>query len=109
VVFYNGDAELAPGLTVHATGGDELKPTRVVLADPRLVIVEAIEMDQQLHVALETEQRILGERVEGRERDASAHKPVVHQLVLLGVSGFAIVASRAHGAGSATRKALATR
>jgi hypothetical protein len=62
------------------------------------VIVEAIEMDQQLHVALEAEQRVLRERVEGREKDASAHKPVVHQLVLLGVSGFAIVASRPHGA-----------
>src|SRR6266566_291436 len=36
--------------------------------------------------------------MEGREKDASAQKPVVHRLVLLGVSGFAIVASRAHGA-----------
>src|SRR6516165_5983681 len=41
-------------------------------------------MDQQLHVALEAEQRVLRERVEGREKDASAHKPVVHRLVLLG-------------------------
>jgi hypothetical protein len=36
--------------------------------------------------------------VEGCEKDASAHKPVDHRLVLSGVSGFAIVASRAHGA-----------
>jgi hypothetical protein len=56
----------------------------VVLADPRLVIVEAIEMDQQLHVALEAEQRVLRERVEGREKDAGAYKPVIHRLVLLG-------------------------
>src|SRR6516164_4262195 len=74
---------LGRGRDEELRAGDDLEPARVVLANPRLVIVEAIEMDQQLHVALEAEQRVLRERVEWREKDASAHKPVVHRLVLL--------------------------
>jgi hypothetical protein len=36
-------------------------------------------MDEQLHVALEREQRILGQRVERREKDACLEEPVVHR------------------------------
>ena len=37
---------------------DDLEAARMVLADPGLVIVQLVEVDEQVHVALEREQRI---------------------------------------------------
>jgi hypothetical protein len=36
-------------------------PPRVMLADPGLVIVKPVEMDQEIHIAVEGEQRVFGE------------------------------------------------
>ena len=56
----------------HLRAGDDLEAARVVLADPGLVIVQPVEMDQQLHVALERQQRVLVEGMKGsKERRRS--------------------------------------
>src|SRR5207245_683978 len=66
---------------------------RMVLADPGLVIVEPVEMDQKLHVAVERQQRVLGQRMKGREKNAGLEKSVVHGLVFVaGVAAAPIVA-----------------
>ena len=71
---------LGGGGDEHLRAGDDLEAARVVLADPGLVIVQPVEMDQELHVAVEGEQRILGERMEGRKKDAGLQKSVVHGI-----------------------------
>jgi hypothetical protein len=38
-------------------------------------------MDQELHVAIERQQRVLGERMEGGEEDAGLQETVVHGLI----------------------------
>src|SRR2546423_11010713 len=50
----------------------------MVLADPGLLIVEPIEMDQKLHVAIEGQQRVFGQRMKGRQKNAGLQKPVLH-------------------------------
>ena len=55
---------LRGGRDEHLRAGDDLEAGRVVLADPGLVIVQLVEMDEQVHVALEREQRVLVERDE---------------------------------------------
>ena len=54
-------------------GGDHLGPRRVVLADPRLVVVEPIQMLDQLEVALEQDRRIDASRMERRHEDPKTH------------------------------------
>ena len=61
----------------HLRAGDDLEAGRVVLADPGLVIVQPVEMDQQVHVALEREQRILVNGMKRREEHAGLHVAVV--------------------------------
>ena len=61
----------------HLRAIDDLEAGRVVLADPGLVIVQLVEMDEQIHVALEREQRVLVHRMKRREEDAGLHIPVV--------------------------------
>jgi hypothetical protein len=44
--------------------GDDLAAGRVVLADPRLVVAEAVEVLDELEVALEREGRVLARGME---------------------------------------------
>src|SRR5262245_27787020 len=53
-----------------------------MLADPGLVIVQPIEMDEQLHVAIDREQRVFAQRMKRREKDAGLEISVVHGLGL---------------------------
>ena len=76
---------LGGGGDEHLGAGDDLEAGRVVLADPGLVVVEPVEMDQQLHVALERQQRVLVQGMEGREEDAGSEIPVLHPLAFLGL------------------------
>src|SRR4051794_21701453 len=48
----------------------------MMLADPRLVIVEAVEVKQQIHIAIEREQRIFMERMKGCKENPAFHIPV---------------------------------
>jgi hypothetical protein len=52
----------------------------VMLTDPGLVIIELVEMDQKLHVALKRQQGIFGQRMEGRKENTGLEKSVVHGL-----------------------------
>src|SRR5437588_4399456 len=49
----------------------------MVLADPGLVVVELIEVHEQVHVALEREQRVLAHGVKRREEHAGLYVAVV--------------------------------
>jgi hypothetical protein len=60
----------------HFRAGDDLKAGRVVLADPGLVVIEPVEVDEQLHVALEGQERVFPNRMEGSKKDAGLQKPV---------------------------------
>src|SRR4029453_2343381 len=54
--------------------GDDLGAGRVVLADPRLVEPEPIEVLDQLQVVVQQHRRVLTRRVERRQKNAKAHK-----------------------------------
>jgi hypothetical protein len=54
----------------------------MVLADPRLVIVQPIEMLEQFEVALDRQRRVLVVIVKRREKNAAAHVEIVHAEVL---------------------------
>src|SRR5689334_2262211 len=54
----------------------------MVLADPRLVIVQLIDVLQQLHVALQRERGVLSQVVERRKENAAAQ--VAHGLASWG-------------------------
>ena len=60
----------------HLRAGDQLVAGRVVLADPRLVEAESVEVHQQVEVALEREGGVLAHGVERGEEDAEAQGPV---------------------------------
>ena len=62
-------------------GGDDLVARRVVLADPGLVVAEAVEVLDELEVALDGQGGVLVRRVEGREEDAEA-ETVAHEASL---------------------------
>jgi hypothetical protein len=68
----------------HLRRGDDLEAARMMLADPRLVVVQFVDMLQQFHVALERERRVLGQVVERRQEDAAAQ--IAHGWPL-GVTG----------------------
>ena len=59
------------------TSGEAIvsKPARVVLADPRLVEAEAVEVLDQLEVALQVERRVLPDRVHRRQEDPEPKRP----------------------------------
>jgi hypothetical protein len=69
---------LSRGGDEHFGAGDDLVAARMVLADPGLVIVQPVEMDQKLHVALERQQRVFRQRMKRREENAGLQKSVVH-------------------------------
>ena len=54
---------------------DQLVAAGVVLAEPRLVVAEAVELDDALEVVLEGERRALPDGVERREEHAEAQGP----------------------------------
>ena len=64
--------------------GDDLRAGRVVLADPRLVPAEPVEVLDQLEVAFDGERRVLAGLVERRHEDAEAES-VGHRSPLLSV------------------------
>ena len=69
---------LGRGGNEHFRAGDDLVAARMVLADPGLVIVQPVEMDQKLHVAIERQQRIFAQRMKRREENAGFQKSVLH-------------------------------
>ena len=69
---------LGRGGDEHLGAGDQLEPARVMLADPRLVIVQPIEVFEQLEVALDRQGRVFVVIVERREKDAAAQIEIVH-------------------------------
>ena len=50
----------------------------MMLADPRLVIIEPVEMLQELEIPLHRQRRILVMVVEGRQEDAAPQVRIVH-------------------------------
>ena len=81
VVGERGHARAEPDVTrARGRGGDEdfggsddLEAGGVMLADPRLVVAEAVEPLDQLQVAVEGRGRVLADGVERCEEDAEAH------------------------------------
>ena len=59
--------------------GDDLAARGVVLADPRLVVAQLVEPDDELEIALEGERRVLAGRVERGEEDAELQRPILLQ------------------------------
>src|ERR1700730_5741560 len=50
-----------------------------MLADPGLVIVKPIEMDQEIHIAVEGEQRVFGQWMKRSEKNARPQKSLGHK------------------------------
>jgi hypothetical protein len=53
-----------------------------MLADPGLVIVKPIEMDQEIHIAVEGEQRVFGQWMKRGEKNAGPQKSLGHGIAL---------------------------
>ncbi len=66
----------------HLRASDQLEAAGMVLADPRLVIVQPVEMLEQLEVTLDRQGRVLVVVVKRREKDAAAQIEIVHAEVL---------------------------
>jgi len=73
----------------------------MVLADPCLVIIQMIEVLQQLHVAIDREQRVLVERMKRREENAGLEKTVVHGCFSSIIA--VVIPGRAEGASPESR------
>ena len=58
--------------------GDDLHPTRMVLADPDLVEAEPVEMRDQREIPVEGEGGVLVDRMERREERAEPNTPPLH-------------------------------
>src|SRR6185369_8088723 len=57
---------------------DDLEAGRMVLADPRLLVPEPVEVLDQREIAMQRLGRILVERVKGCEKDAVPQRERVH-------------------------------
>ena len=68
---------LGGGGNEHLGTGDDLEAGRMMLADPGLVVVEPVEVLDELHVAVDRQQRVLVQGVEGGQEDAGLEIPVV--------------------------------
>jgi len=55
----------------HLGRGDNLDAAGVVLADPRLIIIQPVQMLKQLEIALERQRRVFVPGVERRQKDAA--------------------------------------
>ena len=64
----------------HLGRRDDLEAARVVLADPDLVEAEAVEVLDQVEVALECERRVLPGRVERGHEESEAHAAIRPEL-----------------------------
>src|SRR5690242_485253 len=62
----------------HLRAGDQLEAARMVLADPRLVVIQPVEMLEQFEIALDRQGRVFVVVVERREKDAAAQIKIVH-------------------------------
>ena len=60
----------------HRRVGDDLPAGRVVLADPRLLVAEVVEVLHELEVAVQREGGVLVGAVERGEEDPEAHRPL---------------------------------
>jgi hypothetical protein len=67
----------------HFRAGDDLEAAGMMLADPGLVIIQPVEVDQKLHIAVETEQRIFVERMKRGEKYAGLQISVLHGRALV--------------------------
>src|SRR5689334_16064520 len=66
----------------HLRAGDQLEAAGMVLANPRLVIIQLVEMLEQFEIALDRERRVLVVIVKRREKNAAAQIEIVHAEVL---------------------------
>jgi len=66
----------------HLRTGDQLEPARMVLADPRLVIVQPVEVLEQFEVALDRQGRVFVVIVERRQKNATAQIEIGHAKIL---------------------------
>ena len=84
VVGQGGDARAQPdvrgalrrGGDEHLGRRDDLEAGRVVFAEPGLVEAQAVQVLDQLQVALERQRRVLPDRVERGQEDAEPEAPV---------------------------------
>src|SRR5687767_13719786 len=79
---------LGRGSNEHLRAGNDLEAGRVMLAHPGLVIIQSIEVLEQLHVAVERQQRILAQSVEGREKYAGLEIPVIQDVHGAAISSY---------------------
>ena len=63
---------LGGGGDEHLGAGDDLEAAGMMLADPRLMVVQPVEVLDQLHVAFDGEGGVLVQRMEGRQENAGA-------------------------------------
>jgi hypothetical protein len=63
---------LGGGGDEYLRAGDDLRPRRVVLADPGFVVAELVEVRDQVEVAFQRQGRVLTGRVERRHEDSEA-------------------------------------
>jgi hypothetical protein len=63
---------LGGGGDEHLRAGDDLEAAGMMLTDPRLMVVQPVEVLDQLHVALDSEGGVLVQRMEGRQENAGA-------------------------------------
>jgi len=68
--------------------GDDLEAAGVMLADPGLVVIELVEMDEQLHVAVEAQQGVFAKRMKRGEKNSGLQVSVVHGPSLPRAYGF---------------------
>ncbi len=69
---------LGRGGDEHLRAGDQLEAARMMLADPRLVIIQPVEVLQQLEVALDRQGRVFVVIMERRQEDAAAQIEIAH-------------------------------
>src|SRR4051812_1496893 len=66
---------------------DDLITGRMVLADPRLVKAELVEMHDQVQIALQAGGRVLLVRMERRQKDAVPQIDLAHRSLTSGSAG----------------------
>jgi hypothetical protein len=66
----------------HLRASDQLEAAGMMLADPRFVIIQPVQVFEQFEVALDRKRRVLVVVVERREENAAAQIEIVHAEVL---------------------------
>ena len=66
----------------HLRAGDQLEAAGMMLADPRLVVIQPVEMLEQFEIALDRKGRVLVVVVKRREKNSAAQIEIVHAEVL---------------------------